>query len=221
MTELKTIPSYKEDLKELNQQLGQTLPADKFAVFNQDAELLGQCYPSPLKLKKGDKAPMFCLPNAAGKSVDAAALLKRGPMVLTFYRGTWCPFCNLQLKSYQQILSQLAEAGASLVAVSPMTPDNGLQMKDSNELEFEVLSDVGNKVARHFTTVFTNPQTSIDAMAELGYDFHGFYGDDSAELPVPATFVIGSDGTILFAASEGGDYRERVEPGDILEALGA
>jgi peroxiredoxin len=140
-------------------------------------------------------------------------------VVLTFYRGIWCPYCNLELKTYQQILPQLKAAGANLVAVSPMTPDNSLQLKDTNALEFEVLSDVGNHVARQFTTVFKNLETSIKAMAELGYDFNGFYGDTSAEIPVPATFVIGQDGTIKFAGTAGGDYRERVEPKKILEVL--
>ena len=86
-----------------------------------------------------------------------------------------------------------------------MTPDHSLQMKDSNELQFEVLSDVGNKVASRFTTVFKNPETSIQAMADLGYDFHSFYNDSTAEIPVPATFVIAQDGTIQFAGTAGGD----------------
>lgn len=215
-----TIPSYKENLNELMQQLEQMLPEEKLAVFNHDAAQLGQKFESPLKLKAGDRAPVFSLPNARGKSIQLQDLLRQGAVVLTFYRGVWCPYCNLQLKNFQQILPQITEAGAKLVAISPMTPDNSLQMMNSNELQFEVLSDVGNKVARQFTTVFTNPASSIQAMAELGYDFHGFYGDNSAELPVPATFVIAKDGTIRFAESAGGDYRERLEPGTILDALG-
>ena len=220
MTTTKTIPSYKENLQGLLQQLGQMLPEDKLAIFNNDAKQLGEKYVSALKLKTGDNIPLFSLPNAAGKTINIKDVLQSGAVVLTFYRGTWCPYCNLQLKNYQQILPEIKQAGAQLVAISPMTPDNSLQMKDSNELQFEVLSDVGNKVARQFTTVFTNPRSSIQAMADLGYDFHSFYGDDSAELPVPATFVIARDGTILFAESEGGDYRKRVEPRAILDALG-
>lgn len=219
MTETKTIPSYKENLKGLIDQLGQMLPEEKLAIFNNDAHLLGEKFTSPLKLTAGDQAPKFSLPNAVGENISLEDMLQQGSVVLTFYRGTWCPYCNLQLKNYQQILPLIKEAGATLVAISPMTPDNSLQMKDSNELQFEVLSDVGNKVARQFTTVFTNPETSIQAMADLGYDFHGFYGDTSAELPVPATFVIAQDRSILFANSAGGDYRERVEPSAILGAL--
>ena len=214
-----TTPSYKEGLKGLIEQLGGMLPEDKLAIFNHDATQLAQTYTSPLKLKKGDKAPSFSLPNAAGKTIGLNDLLQQGAVVLTFYRGTWCPYCNLQLSMYQKILPQIKQAGASLIAVSPMTPDNSLQMIDTNKLQFEVLSDVGNKVSGQFTTVIKNPETSIQAMADLGYDFHSFYDDKSAELPVPATFVIGKDGTLLFASSEGGDYRERIEPQEILDVL--
>jgi peroxiredoxin len=219
MAETKSIPSYKENLKGLTQQLGDMLPEEKFAVFNNDAKKLGEKYASPLKLHTGDKAPLFSLPNAVGKTIDIKDVLQQGAVVLTFYRGVWCPYCNLQLKTYQQLLPEIRQAGANLIAVSPMTPDNSLHMMDTNELQFEVLSDVGNKVARQFTTVFKNPETSIQAMADLGYDFHSFYGDTSEELPVPATFVIARDRTILFAGSGGGDYRDRVEPRAILDAL--
>lgn len=219
MSDTKTIPSYKNNLKELIQQLGEMLPEDKLTIFNHDANQLAEAHRSPLKLNKGGSAPSFSLPNATGKTITLEYLLQQGAVVLTFYRGTWCPYCNLELKTYQQILPQIKQAGASFVAVSPMTPDNSLQMKDTNELEFEVLSDVGSKVADQYTTVFKNPQTSIQAMADLGYDFHGFYDDSSAELPVPAIFVIAKDGTILFAGSAGGDYRERTEPQTILDAL--
>lgn len=221
MTDTKTIPSYKEDLKGLIQQLGEMLPPEKLAIFNNDAKQLGEQYAFPLKLNAGDKAPQFSLPNAEGKTIYLKDVLQQGAVVLTFYRGVWCPYCNLQLKNYQQILPQIKKAGANLIAVSPMTPDNSSQMMKSNELQFEVLSDVGNKVAYQFTTVIKNPQTSIQAMADLGYDFHGFYGDHSAELPVPATFVIARDGTILFAGSGGGDYRDRVEAMAILDILDA
>ena len=214
------IPSYQESLQELVGNLGNMLPPEKFAVFNKDAARLAKEFPSPLKLNKGDKAPLFSLPNANGKTISIENHLKKGPVVLTFYRGVWCPYCNLQLKNYQQILPLILEAGANLVAVSPMTPDLSLNMKDTNALEFEVLSDVGNKVALQFTTVFNNSDASIQAMKDLGYDFFSFYDDDSAELPVPATFVIGQDRTILLASSGGGDYRERVEPKAIIDALG-
>lgn len=219
MRHIVAIPSYKDNLEELIQELGKMLPEEKLAVFNNDATRLAREFPSPLKLVRGDLAPQFELPNATGKTVSLENYLQKGPVVLTFYRGIWCPYCNLQLKTYQAILPQIAEVNANLIAVSPMTPDNSMTMKESNSLQFEVLSDVGNQVARQFTTVFRNADAPIQAMKDLGYDFFAFYGDDTAGLPVPATFVIAQDKTILFAKSGGGDYRERVEPGEILDVL--
>ncbi len=219
MSDTTTIPSYKKNLGGLIEQLGEMLPADKLAVFNKDAKQLAEKYSSPLKLTKGDKAPLFSLPNASGETLHLEKLLDQGAVVVTFYRGVWCPYCNLELKTYQETLPLIQQAGASFVAISPMTPDNSVQIKDANELQFEVLSDTGNKVARQFTTVIKNPDDSIQAMSDLGYDFYSFYDDSSAELPVPSTFVISSDGTIVFAGSAGGDYRERIEPSDILDAL--
>lgn len=219
MTQAPKMPSYKESLEDLIRELGGMLPADKFAVFNNNAVELGEQFRSPLKLQRGDQAPLFSLPNADGNTIDLESQLEQGPVVLTFYRGVWCPYCNLQLKTYQAILPQIAEAGARLMAVSPMTPDHSLGMKEANALRFEVLSDVGNKVARQFTAVFRNDDAPIQAMKDLGYDFFSFYEDRTAELPVPATFVIAQDRSILLAGSGGGDYRQRVEPQAILDAL--
>ncbi len=214
-----TVPNYKNDVSELITQLTDMIPADKFEIFNRDATQLAVDYQSPLKVSIGDTAPQFSLPNAKGETVDLTALLQQGPVVLTFYRGVWCPYCNLQLKNYQQILPQLKSVGANLIAVSPMTPDNSLSMQQTNELEYEVLSDIGNDVARQFTTVFKSNAAPIQAMSEMGYDFSSFYDDDSNEIPVPATFVIAQDGSIVFADSAGGDYRGRTEAQVILDVL--
>jgi len=219
MTNTNTVPSYKTEVEVLKTQLVDMIPADKFEIFNNDAKQLAESYSSPLKLTVGNQAPNFSLPNATGKTIDLKVELQNGPVILTFYRGVWCPYCNLQLKNYQQILPQIKAAGASLVAVSPMNPDNSLGMQQTNELEFEVLSDTGNKVAELFTTVFKSSEQPIQAMAEMGYDFSSFYDDDSTEIPVPATFVIAQDGQIIFADSAGGDYRDRTEAQAILDVL--
>jgi len=219
MYKVESIPSYQEELSKLIEQLGEMLPPEQLAIFNADAEQLAQNYIAPLKLKEGDMAPGFILPNAKGESISLAEALKIGPVVLTFYRGAWCPYCNLQLNQFQQILPQIHNLGASFIAISPQTPDNSLSMKEKSNLQFEVLSDVGNTVASQYTTVFKNGDAPIKAMTDLGYDFHGFYGDDSGELPVPATFVISKERKIILAFSGGGDYRERIEPSQIVETL--
>ena len=215
------VPSYQEDLKELIEQLGGMIPEDKMVIFNKDAQQLAESYATPLKLKPGDTAPQFSLTNATGETVSLKDMLAHGAVVLTFYRGIWCPYCNLQLKNYQMILPQIKESGANLVAISPMTPDNSAGMIETNALEFEVLSDLGNHLTRQYTTVFKNNDAPIQAMGEMGYDFFNFYDDTSGELPVPATFVIAQDGRIVFANSAGGDYRNRTEPQAILDVLDA
>ena len=219
MSTITKTPSYKEGLKELQHNLANMLPSEALAVFDADAKLLKTTHTNILKLEAGDKAPAFTLSNATGESVSLEGLLSQGRVVLTFYRGTWCPYCNLQLNQYQQVLDEIKALGANLVAISPQTPDESLNIQQKNELQFEVLSDNGNTVARQFTTVFKNGETPVETMKDLGIDFDSFYSDDSQELPVPAVFIIERDGTISFASAIDGDYRNRVEAEDIINAL--
>ena len=213
------IPSYQRSLKELKGNLSNMLPEDALQVFNTDAATLDQEHTAILKLQIGDKAPDFTLSNAVDQSVNLYEILKTSRVVLTFYRGTWCPYCNLILNQYQAILPEIREAGATLIAISPQTPDESLTIKEKNELQFEVLSDNGNIITKQFTTVHPNPKRSLEKMAELGYDYDSFYAEEESELPVPATFIIEKDATVSFAKSEGGDYRNRVEPSEIINSL--
>ena len=214
-----TVTSYQENLFELNKQLQGMLPTNVLDTFDKEANEMQKTYQSILKVKAGDKAPEFSLPNALNKEVTLNSLLQKGKVVLVFYRGNWCPYCNLQLNLYQKSLDEIEKLGALLVAVSPQTPDNSLNMTEKNELKFEVLSDVGNKVTRQYTKVFRFSDAGFDILKELGYDFNSFYGNDSREIPVPAVFVINQKGIITFAKTEGGDYRNRVEIEEILNAL--
>ncbi len=213
------IPSYKEGLKELRDNLVSMLPASALNVFDTDASELQKTYPSILKLSVGDKAPNFTLSNAVGEPIALYNILEKSRVVLTFYRGSWCPYCNLMLAQYQSILPQIKEANANLIAISPQTPDESLNIKKKNELQFEVLSDNGNMVTRQYTTVFKYGEKPLATMAELGYDFDAFYSDDSREIPIPATFIIEQNGIISYSKSEGGDYRHRIEGTEIMEAL--
>ena len=215
----KQIDSYQQRLSGLRENLKTMLPEEALAVFDNDAADLQKNYSSILKLQQGDKAPDFSLSNALGNTVKLSDLLSKGKVVLTFYRGTWCPYCNLQLAYYQESLQQIHNLGAQLVAISPQTPDESLNFKEKNSLGFEVLSDNGNIVARQYTTVFKNGDVPVNKMTELGFDFDGHYPDDSRELPIPAVFVIEQDATITFAESLGGDYRNRTEISEIINAL--
>ena len=164
-------------------------------------------------LKAGEKAPDFTLPNAAGKDISLAASLKNGPVILKFYRGEWCPICNLDLRSLQTIMTEIKSLGASLIAVSPQNPDNALTMKEKNMLGFEVLSDADQKVIKLYNLQF-----------DPGEDYHKrrdltvLNGDKSRFLPVPATFIINKNFKIEAAHVEP-NYTIRMEPRTILDVL--
>jgi peroxiredoxin len=216
---IKEIPSYQQQKDKMNKQFELKLPPAIKVLLDNDADQLALNFKKPLKLEKGNKAPLFELPNAAGRLIRLAELLKQGSVVLVFYRGNWCPYCNLELRSYQMILNQIKEKGATLVAISAQTADQSMTMKEKNELQFEVLSDAHNEVSRKYTTIFKIGEVPIDMMKKMGVDFHSFYSDYSGNLPVPAVYVIDQAGFVVFAGSKGGDYRERVEPSEILNAL--
>ena len=164
-------------------------------------------------LKVGEKAPDFVLLNAVGKSISLSAFLKKGPVVLKFYRGEWCPICNLDLRNLQKIIPDIKSLGAALLAVSPQNPDNALTMKEKNLLDFEVLSDKNQKVIKLYNLQF-----------DPGEDYHKrrdltiLNGDKSKFLPVPATFIINKDFTIE-AAHVDPNYTIRMPPEAILDIL--
>lgn len=164
-------------------------------------------------LKVGDRAPDFELPGLDGHPVRLAALLQRGPVVLTWYRGGWCPFCNVQLRAYQQAAAHFAELNASLVAVSPQTVEASARTAEQDELAFPVLADAGNAVAKRYGIVFEVPEG-------LRFDVTKWNGEASNQMPLPATYIIAPDGTITYAFIHH-DYRQRAETSDLLAALAA
>ncbi|MEO0947905.1 MAG: peroxiredoxin-like family protein, partial [Cyanobacteria bacterium J06641_5] len=166
-------------------------------------------------LKAGDRLPACQLPNATGKTVDVRALLAQGPVVLAFYRGEWCPYCNLELRALQQALPEIQALGATLVAISPQTPDASLSTAEKNELAFEVLSDVGNQFARTCGLVFTLAKELHPIYAGFGINVPAHNGDDTFELPLPATYIVAQDGTIAQAFVDA-DYTLRMEPAEII-----
>ncbi len=171
-------------------------------------------------LSVGDTAPDFTLPDALGKDIRLGALLAEGPAILNFYRGSWCPYCNLELRAYQRELQRIRERGAELVAISPMVPDESLSVAEKNELSFPVLSDVGCLVAEAFGLVFVVDQRIQEMYLErLGNDLPTLNADDSFRLPMAATYVIGQDGKVAYAYVEA-DYRVRADPEEVLAALG-
>ncbi|MFK7790603.1 MAG: peroxiredoxin-like family protein [Phycisphaeraceae bacterium] len=165
----------------------------------------------------GDVSPAFTLPNAVGEEVSSAELLKDGPIIVVFYRGAWCPYCNLTLVAWQEQLETIQGLGAQLVTISPQLPDYSLSSKEKNDLTFPVLSDVGNKVADDFG-ITTQVTPEIIKLWEGRIDLEKHNGDTSAKLPLPATYLIGTDGKVHFAHAHE-DYRVRAEPEDAINAL--
>ena len=168
--------------------------------------------------QKGERALDFSLPNATGEIISLAEKLKKGVVILSFYRGGWCPFCNLQLRAYQQILGKIKSLGASIIAISPELPDTSLSTKEKNELEFEVLSDRGNLVAEKYGLVFVTPQAHKNVHYAFDILLPKVNGDDSWTVPIPATYIIDTDGIIVWAHTNP-NYRWRAEPETILNTL--
>jgi len=211
--------SLKEQLAEYRAGWYQRVPAERQAIMQRHIDQLRSGAVARTMLKVGDHAPTIVLENAKGATVDVGTLLKKAPVIVTFYRGGWCPYCNLELKAYQDILPEIVAAGASLVAISPEKPDDTVSTAEKNALTFEVLSDVGQKVGRAFGLVY-------EFTEELKSAYRGFNLDIPARnstpgewaLPVSATYIIGRDGSIIYAYTDV-DYRDRADPRDVLAVL--
>lgn len=162
-------------------------------------------------------APDFTLPDATGKKVNLSDLLDKGPVVLIWYRGGWCPYCNIALRRYVKMVPELKKLGATLVVLSPDTPKKAKTTKKKLQLPMIVLSDVGLKVARSYGIVFRLPP-DVKAVYDKSFKLKAWNGTDKGDLPFPATFVLDRNGRIRYAFADA-DYRRRAEPSEILSAV--
>lgn len=170
-------------------------------------------------VKIDTKAPNFELPNAQNKIISLESLVKEGPVVVTFYRGSWCPYCNIQLKAMQSRLADIHALGAKLVAISPQVPDDSLSKDDISKMDFIVLSDQNASVASQYGVAWKIPEFLTDHMkVDRGLDLESINNGNADILPIPATYVIGKDGIITWRQLDV-DYRTRAEPEDIIDAL--
>lgn len=170
-------------------------------------------------LQPGDIAPDFILPNVDGRSVRLYSELEQGPVVLVFYRGGWCPFCNIHLRGFQESLADFNAAGAQVIVISPQLPDQSLNTRENGKLEFSVLSDVGLNTAHAFGVAFELPQALLNLYGDFEVLLEKFNGVAGAkELPLPATFVIRVDHTIAYTHVEA-DYTHRSEPLEVLKLV--
>jgi peroxiredoxin len=195
------------------------VPADRQALMDRHVAHLAASGIDRSAKQVGDRAPDIRLRDQHGEMFDVATLLAKGPVVVTFYRGGWCPFCNLELKAYQAVLPRIAEAGASMVAISPEKPDDTVNTAEKNALGFPVLSDVGQTVGKAFGVVYAFTDEVRQVYDGFKLDIPSKNGTpDDWSLPLSATYVIGRDGVILFADTRV-DYRERTDPLDVLRVL--
>lgn len=217
-------PSYKADREAYQasqaQSPGAALTSADRAVMDQAARDLASAMPDP-GLRVGESAPDFTLPNAFGQPVRLATLLREGPVVLVFYRGAWCPYCNLQLHGLRRTLPEIERHGAQLVAVTPQTPDHSRTQVEQDGYPFEILSDLDDRVMNAYRLAFEVPAALREVYRQrLTLDLAEYNGQERFVLPVPAVFVIDSQGVIRFADADV-DYRNRAEPSAILTALQA
>ncbi|MBG9997419.1 AhpC/TSA family protein [Pseudoalteromonas sp. NSLLW24] len=210
--------SLKAQIDAYNVQKDAKLPADVLALMNTTNEELIAQHIKDNALQIGQKVENFSLANHNGENIELADLLKKGPVIISFYRGGWCPYCNLELKALNDYLPHFKTQSAQLVAISPQLPDETLSTAQKNDLEFDVLSDVSNKVADQFGLLFTLDERIQALYTQFGIDFEHYYGDKSFKLPLPATYVINQEGVITYAFLNE-DYTLRAEPTDIMAAL--
>ncbi len=207
-----------QQLADFRAEFARTTPAGRAALYEAKIEELRAGFATEKALAVGHRVPDFTLLDQQNRPVSLAGILDSGPAVVSFYRGGWCPYCNLQLRAYQAALPDVVALGARLLAISPQLPDASLSTAEKNGLSFDVLSDVGNGVARSFGLVFALPEELRTALRSADKALPRINGDESWELPVPATYVIAPDGRVALAFVDV-DYRRRLSPEDILKTL--
>jgi peroxiredoxin len=208
----------REILAERKELITKYVPAETQAVHARAvAELKQKCLAANI-LPIGSKIPDFQLQDHDGKTISSSDLLSKSRLVLCFIRGRWCPFCVAQMEAMNLIVPEIERAGSTLVAISPQTVQQSFFMRDQHKLRFPLLSDAGANVARHFGLTYRVPdeQKGIYQRAFVNLPF--INGDDSWELPIPATYIIDRGGTVLYASANE-DYTERMEPQDVVSFL--
>ncbi|WP_406442377.1 AhpC/TSA family protein [Streptomyces sp. NBC_00631] len=212
--------TFNTELRAFYESRQQQIPAEIREIMRRAGQDLADSGQAARALAVGDQTPRFTLPSAAGQTVALDALLAEGPVVLTFYRGAWCPYCNLALRSLQQHHDAITARGACLVAVSPQIPDESLSLTEKHDLAFDVLSDLGSDIAKQYGLAFDLPDDLAAVYDKLGFDLQRVNAGHPRTLPLPATYVIDREGVIRWAFVNT-DYTTRAEPADILAALDA
>jgi peroxiredoxin len=210
--------SLREVLAERKEKIAQYAPAETQAIHASAVAKLKRLGLAARALGVGTKAPSFEFLDHTGKTITSFNLLAADRLVLCFIRGRWCPFCVGQIEAMNQIVPQIEAAGAKLAAISPQTVKHSDFMHDQHKLRFPLLADAGNRVAHQFGLVYRVPAEQEALYRRTFVNLPNTNGDDSWELPIPATYILDRDGTVLYASANE-DYTARPEPLDILDFL--
>jgi len=195
-----------------------TIPKETLDVLMSELQVLIDTGMAEKAVQQDSHFPTFALPNAKNETRSLDDFLSQGPLVISFYRGAWCPYCNLEINALQKHLSDINAAGAQLIAISPQVPDKSVDQISSSQLTFEVLSDIENKLAKKCGLVFTLPESLRPIYAAWQIDIPEHNGNDSFELPIPATYILDANGDVCYAHVNM-DYTKRLEPDTIIEQL--
>ncbi len=210
----------REELAERKRLMQLYVPAETRAINERAIEELRSTGIAERALRVRDQAPAFTLPDQNGNPVSSAELLVKGPLVVAFLRGRWCPFCCGEAEALNRTLPQFESARASLVAISPQSVNQAYFMHDQHKLRFPLLVDEGNRVARQFGIVYRVPEYQENLFSSVFINLPHINGDSSWELPLPATYVVGRDGKVQYAWIHV-DYTGRAEPSEVLSAIRA
>ena len=209
--------SLSEDLDKFVKQFIDTAPDEVQSDFNKGVEEVRTSGILDKAINVGDYAPEFILMNAVNKQVSLYDELQKGPVVLIWYRGGWCPYCNIQLQHIQMKLKEINQAGGQVIAISPELPDKTMSTTERHDLQFHVLSDTNNEVADRYKLAYTVPDYVVDHY-DLASKLNAYNGDAANRLPLAATYVIAKNGLVEFAFLDA-DYKKRATPDEIISVL--
>lgn len=205
-----------EQLQAITDELSKNVPQEILEVFQKSADDLMKN--SPAGLSVGVKAPDFTLEDATLNKINLYKELENGPIILVFYRGEWCPYCNIELSAYQKELKEIQKYGGKLIAISPQMPNASLTMQEKHKLKFNVLSDIGNQISNKYKLTYQLQDYLIEAFKSMGIPLPDFNGDESWQLPIPATYIINREGFIEFAFTNP-DHTKRANPVEVINKL--
>jgi len=210
--------SLQAEIQALQTEMLNSMPANVVATMQRETAVLIASGIAKQAKNKGDDAPAFKLENSHGEAVAMHDLLQQGILVINFYRGAWCPYCNLELKAWDKALPELNALGANLLSITPNTKEKSAELLQENPFGFDILWDRDNQVAKNYGLVFTLPESLRTIYQDFGINLPAFDGNKRYELPLPATYVIDSSGSILHAFVDA-DYTQRMDPQTIIALL--